>query len=171
MKLTPDSIQKPDEWLAVWLALGLLAALVLLAMALASGMSTTTSLLAGAGAWGVWAGAGAWNPRLSRSGARLWIRLARGVGRRGSRVVLGLMFYGVVWPAGRPGASGARARLEGQGGWRSWDPRPGTAAGFAGWATARGHAWSVFLIPFVGLLRALGARSEGAAPEGIYTLF
>ncbi len=171
MKLAPRSIQAPDEWLAVWLAMAVLVGLFLAAAAWLVTRSAGVALAAGLAVGGGLALAGVRSSGLSRRGATWWNRVARGVARRLSAAVLAIAFYCVVWPAGRPGARRLRDRLEGQAGWRVWDPRPGTGTGFAGWSAARGEAWVVFLLPFFWLLRAFGARPEGAAPEGIYTLF
>lgn len=171
MRLTPRSIEKPDDWLAIWLAISLAGGIGLGILASLLTGDLVSGLGVALGSFAVAAGPGVLSPTFARSGAQRWNRVARGVGRRLSRALVAVIFYFVIWPTG---LAGARLHLEGFSDGSGWANRPAEAAsraGFVRWAVKRRGAWVIFLVPFLALLRSFEARVEGPAPSGIYTLF
>jgi hypothetical protein len=158
------------------------------------GFAVTVAIVAGAAVWlalqvlgagGAWlAGAavaavtGALSlalPHRLDAAYRLFHRAGRKVGRIGSTYATGVMFHTVVRAAGSTAGKEAVEPVDGS----LWTPRrptplarvPAGRARVRPWAGPSRHAWSVFLLPFLLLVRVLDPGQAEEPPSSIYTLY
>jgi|GEM_PF-3098019 len=174
--------------LSFWLALGLVTAVAVACLGWWRGWPAAGWAPAAAAVGAGLSGVALVAPRPARFGYRAWNRAARGYASFAHAWTRRVAFYTVVTPVGWTGARLERAPRPGTSRWWPRGSQPpetyesvadvplaagrGSLPSLLGWALAdRANAWTIFLLPFLGVLAGLRSEDDHAVPSNVYTLF
>ena len=185
-RITLEKRPKHEDLTGFAFAVGVLTGPLAALLAIVGGLGPVFAILAGTAVLLGLAGWGVLSPPAFGLAYRTWNRLARRFASLAQRFTMAVTFHLVFGPVSLVGARFEKEARGGDSGWGSKDtpglrgqlgyvPVRGEPEDWSGrlrrWSRNGPSRWSLFLLPFLGLLDSLEGQTAVSTAEDIYTLY